>query len=124
MILFLIKEQILTAKGNYCLIDLSIKKNNYTPSIGNLMKQLLILIIGLSIAIFSYGKERNLDSKITTKDSILLNRFWSEFNSAINSNDKIKLSALCKFPFYCHPCNKNKSLKLLFKILYNSFSKS
>src|SRR5690348_18379110 len=57
-----------------------------------------------ALPIYIYGQDTNLDTKLSLQDSSLLNNFWTNFKSAINTNDKMKLATLCKFPFYCRPC--------------------
>lgn len=50
-------------------------------------------------------------SEMPMLDSSALKRFWTAFKTAINTNDKAKLSSLCEFPFYCRPCIDDSTLK-------------
>ncbi|MGH2647319.1 MAG: hypothetical protein ACRDE8_07115, partial [Ginsengibacter sp.] len=75
-----------------------------------------------------YGQDTNLDTKLSLQDSSLLNNFWKDFKTAINTCDKIKLATLCKFPFYCRPCIADTTLKdnnhITIKVTKNLYSES
>jgi len=75
------------------------------------MKNILTLTFGLLFSISSFGQAKNLNPTISFQDSILLSNFWADFTNAIKINDKDKLASLCEFPFYCHPCIDDTSLK-------------
>jgi hypothetical protein len=68
------------------------------------MHRLAISLIGLLSSAFIYGQDLNVSPKFSAEDSVLLSTFWTEFRTAVNAKDKIKLAALCEFPFYCAPC--------------------
>ena len=72
----------------------------------------LINALILSFTFTIYGQGSIPIRKTSLQDSILLNKFWKDFVSAINTNDKLKLARLCKFPFYCRPCIDDTTLKL------------
>jgi hypothetical protein len=74
------------------------------------MKKFYIIIFGLFLTHQTYG-QGSKDEKMSHQDSILLRSFWTEFKSAIISNDKNKLAKLCEFPFYCSPCTNDTTLK-------------
>ena len=92
------------------------------------MGSILAITFGLLFSFNSYGQETNLDRTLSIQDSVLLRNFWTEFSNAININDKDKLAALCKFPFYCRPCiddsihmNSNHvTIKVTKKLFYES----
>lgn len=92
------------------------------------MTRFLILTIGILFALNIYGQDTNLDTKLSLQDSSLLNNFWTNFKSAINTNDKMKLATLCKFPFYCRPCIDDTTLKhnnhITIKVTKNLYSDS
>lgn len=62
---------------------------------------------------FHYTKgQQTFDvSEMAVRDSSALKKFWTTFKTAINTNDKAKLSSLCEFPFYCRPCIDDSTLK-------------
>ncbi len=65
----------------------------------------------LLFSINSYGQDTIIDRAISLKDSILLNNFWTDFSNAIKTSNKEKLATLCEFPFYCHPCINDTTIK-------------
>jgi len=75
------------------------------------MTRFLPLLFSILFSLAVSGQNRALDRKLSLQDSILLKNFWTEFKVAINANDKSKLAALCKFPFYCTPCIDDTTLK-------------
>ena len=75
------------------------------------MNRILTITFGLLFSLSSYGQDTNLDRTISFQDSILLRNFWTDFTNAIEKNDKEKLAMLCEFPFYCHPCIDDTTLK-------------
>jgi len=75
------------------------------------MSRILTFIIGILFSITLYGQDENFEIKVSLQDSILLNDFWTKFKTAINTNDKVKLATLCKFPFSCRPCIDDATLK-------------
>jgi hypothetical protein len=66
-----------------------------------------ILIIGILLSFTSYGQ----DTKMSLNDSMLLKNFWTDFTTAVKTNNKDELTALCKFSFYCRPCIDDTTLK-------------
>ncbi|MEN9548794.1 MAG: hypothetical protein RIR12_1385 [Bacteroidota bacterium] len=92
------------------------------------MTRILTITFGLLFSLGSYGQDSEIDRRISIQDSILLRNFWTDFSTAIKENDKDKLSTLCEFPFYCHPCiddttlkhNDHLTIKVTKKIFYES----
>jgi hypothetical protein len=92
------------------------------------MSSILTITFGLLFSLSSYGQDANLDRAISFQDSILLRNFWTDFANAIEKNDKDKLATLCEFPFYCHPCiddttlkdNNHITIKVTKKLFYES----
>jgi len=75
------------------------------------MNRILTLIVAVFMSLTNYGQDKNVDRTISFQDSILLRNFWTDLTSAINTNDKNRLAALCEFPFYCRPCIDDTTLK-------------
>ena len=75
------------------------------------MTRFLTLATAILFSLTVYGQETNFDTKLSAQDSSLLENFWTDFKIAINTNDKVKLATLCKFPFYCRPCIDDTTLK-------------
>ena len=75
------------------------------------MTSILTITFGLLLSLSSYGQDTEIDRTISIQDSILLRNFWTDFSTAIKKNDKDKLATLCEFPFYCHPCIDDTTLK-------------
>ena len=62
---------------------------------------LIFTLLGQSL----FAQTPNCDKlKLTAADKKLLTQFWTDFKSAINSENKIKLASLVKFPFNCDYC--------------------
>jgi hypothetical protein len=77
---------------------------NSTHTLRHLQKIFAILIFTL-LGQNLFAQTRNCDkSKLTVADKKLLTQFWTDFKSAINSENKIKLASLVKFPFKCDYC--------------------
>lgn len=74
------------------------------------MRRTSILIFALSMSLFNYGQEMTPEPKLSFRDSILLDKFWTKFTDAVKSKDEIKLEDLCQFPFYCRPCISDTTL--------------
>lgn len=74
------------------------------------MSRFIVLIFGVLFSTIVYGQFEN-EIKPSFTDSVLLNNFWTDFQTAINTNDKAKLKNLCEFPFYCRPCIDDTTLK-------------
>ena len=99
---------------------------NSTHTLRNLQKIFSILIFAL-LGQSLFAQTPNFDkSKLTAADKKLLTQFWTDFKSAINSKNKIKLSSLVKFPFNCDYCivdtTKDKDYDYL-KVTKNFFDK-
>ncbi len=75
------------------------------------MHRVSILTIALSVSLIICGQGTNLDTRLASRDSILLNQFWINFRTSIRARDKAKLAAICEFPFYCRPCIADTTLK-------------
>lgn len=75
------------------------------------MTRFLTLAIATLFSLTVYGQDTTLDRKLSVQDSALLENFWTDFKNAVNTNDKVKLATLCKFPFYCRPCIDDTTLK-------------
>ena len=75
------------------------------------MTRILTFVVVLLFSSKTFGQDTNSDAKVSLQDSILLQEFWTNFKSAINANDKAKLTTLCLFPFYCRPCIDDTTLK-------------
>ncbi len=75
------------------------------------MKPFLTLIIAILFSLSVFGQATSLHTKLSLQDSSLLYNFWTDFKNATNTNDKMKLATLCKFPFYCRPCIDDTTLK-------------
>ncbi len=75
------------------------------------MNRILTITFGLLFSLSSYGQDTNIDRTISFQDSILLNNFWTDFSNAIKTSNKEKLATLCEFPFYCHPCIDDTTIK-------------
>jgi hypothetical protein len=75
------------------------------------MNRILTITFGLLFSLSSFGQDTNIDRTISFHDSILLNNFWTDFSSAIKTNNKEKLASLCEFPFYCSPCIDDTTIK-------------
>ena len=93
------------------------------------MNRILILITGFLFSYtIIYGQQPNYEGKISSQDNVLLNVFWTKFKTAVNTNDKVMLSTLCEFPFYCHPCIDDTTLKnnnhITIKVTRKLFNKS
>lgn len=77
---------------------------NSTHTLRHLQKIFSILIFTL-LGQSLFAQTPNCDkSKLTAADKKLLTQFWTDFKSAINSENKIKLASLVKFPFNCDYC--------------------
>lgn len=51
------------------------------------------------------AQKANCDkSKLTPTNKKLLSQFWKDFTAALNSENKIQLASLVKFPFNCDYC--------------------
>ena len=66
-------------------------------------KTLLFIFALLGQSLFAQTSNCN-KSKLTVADKKLLTQFWTDFKSAINYENKIKLAFLVKFPFNCDYC--------------------
>jgi len=71
------------------------------------MTRILILLIATIISVAVSGQ----NATISSQDSVMLDKFWTELKVAINTNDKAKLATLCDFSFYCRPCIDDTTLK-------------
>ena len=77
---------------------------NSTHTLRHLQKIFSILIFAL-LGQSTFAQTPNCDkAKLTTADKKLLTQFWTDFKSAINSENKMKLASLVKFPFNCDYC--------------------
>lgn len=72
------------------------------------MTRILILTVAIITSVCVYGQ----NTTISLKDSVLLNKFWTELRVAINTKNKARLAALCNFPIYCRPCIDDTTLKV------------
>ena len=68
------------------------------------MKQFLILLLLESVLGISVYAQRISKEQISYNDKELLTVFENKFKTSINKRDKISLSKLLKFPFYCSAC--------------------
>jgi len=75
------------------------------------MTRFLTLTTAILFSLTIYSQDTNFDTKLSVQDNSLLANFWTDFKNAVNTNDKIKLATLCKFPFYCRPCIDGTTLK-------------
>jgi len=75
------------------------------------MRHIPLLITTLSFSLIIYGQGTNLDTKLSLRDSTLLNEFWRNLRTSVSTRDKVKLEAICEFPFYCRPCTNDTTLK-------------
>jgi hypothetical protein len=82
------------------------------------MKFIIILITSFVFTFHLYGqvnydtaKASNQDDILSKQDSILLQKFWTTFKTAVITKDKIKLSTSFKFPFTCVECLDDTTIK-------------
>ena len=75
-------------------------------------------IVSLILSLALYGLVIDRELPPSSKDSILLARFWYRFKKAVNDEDKNAIASICKFPFYCRPCISDTSVT--HKINYNA----
>jgi hypothetical protein len=76
-----------------------------------IMHRVLILTISILFSLIICGQGTNVDTKLSSKDSIFLNDFWTNFRTSVKTRDKAKLEAICEFPFYCEPCIDDTTLQ-------------
>jgi len=58
----------------------------------------------LIIGFFCFCTDSLIAQNVSSKDSLLLINFWGDFQTGIINKDKVLLSTICDFPFYCRPC--------------------
>jgi hypothetical protein len=69
------------------------------------------LILAMSLTINVFGQPPKKEKEISNGDKILLQNFWNDFKTSLNTHDRKKLANICKFPFYCSPCIDDTTLK-------------
>jgi hypothetical protein len=78
--------------------------------------KLIILILVLFLTTNAFGQTQKKEKEITKTEKILLQKFWKEFKTSLDNNDKKKLATICNFPFFCHPCIDDTTLKVNDKV--------
>ncbi|RDC66174.1 hypothetical protein [Adhaeribacter pallidiroseus] len=68
------------------------------------MKIFILVILGLLASTSLYSQDKCDLSSLSQDDKMLMQSFWTNFKSAITKKDKVKLAALCNFPFTCSFC--------------------
>ena len=80
---------------------------------------IVFIIVSLISSIVLNGQVINSELPPSSKDSLLLARFWHKFKRAVNDEDKNAIASICKFPFNCRPCITDTSVT--HKINYNAY---